>query len=71
MKADLPHEVSFITVHRDGQQFTGEQATMRPPSAWTADDAKQALWELIRQLEPHGVYRVDVIERTALRLPRG
>jgi len=33
---------------------------MRPPSAWTAEDAKHFLWDLIRQLDAHGVYRVDL-----------
>lgn len=33
---------------------------MRPPSAWRAEDTKLLLWDLIRQLDAHGIYRVDL-----------
>lgn len=38
---------------------------VRPPSAWNSEDAKLVLWDLIRQLDAHGIYRVDLKEPMA------
>ena len=31
-----------------------------PTAEWTSEDAKHVLWDLIRQTESHGVYRVNL-----------
>jgi hypothetical protein len=53
------------TMHEDGRISTLEVTVALEPSAWTAEDAKLVLWDLIRQLDAHGVYRVDLKETVA------
>ena len=51
--------------HRDGTVSVVEVMMPVEPSAWSADDAKQVLWDLIRQLDAHGVYRIDIRQVTS------
>ena len=51
--------------HRDGTVSVVEVTMPVEPSAWSADDAKQVLWDLIRQLDAHGVYRIDIKQVTS------
>jgi hypothetical protein len=43
--------------HRDGRVSAVDVTVSVEPSRWTAEDAKHFLWDLIRQLDAHGVYR--------------
>ncbi len=41
---------------------TADVVMAAEPAAWSADDAKEALWALIRLLEAPAVYRVSLVE---------
>ena len=58
-------DLHCATRQRDGTVSAVDVSVPVEPSAWTAEDAKLVLWDLIRQLDAHGVYRVDLKETVA------
>jgi hypothetical protein len=48
--------------HRDGTARHVDVTVPLEPSAWSADDAKEALWACVRALEVAGIYRISLIE---------
>ena len=48
--------------HRDGTISPVDVTVPLQPSAWSADDAKEALWACIRALDAVGVFRFSLVE---------
>ena len=56
--------------HRDGTARHVDVTVPLEPSAWSADDAKEFLWSVIRLLEAPAVYRVSLVEAEFAKLWR-